>query len=207
MTQKGTKTTKKRVTIYNPEYGLEEFQELRSNREAFFAFMQHFLKQCYIRKWTTKLSNAIKISSILTVSDEAFVLLILENNWDRWMDLNKKSDNKYVPSKRGSENPIVSDVKPMYTNINGRAGSNEVNRGWSKEGIKRFNVLCGMVKEDREENEDGDKELLEQMKPLIKTQSRKRAKLNNPITKAYVDIEINDDGNSSEGSSSDDSDN
>lgn len=77
MTQKGTKTTKKRVTIYNPEYGLEEFQELWSNREAFFAFMQHFLKQCYIRKWTTKLSNAIKISSILTVSDEAFVLLIL----------------------------------------------------------------------------------------------------------------------------------
>ena len=95
----------------------------------------------------------------------------------------------------------------MYTNINGRAGSNEVNKGWSEEGIKRFNVLCGMVKEDREENEDGDKELLEQMKPLIKTQSRKRAKLNNPITKAYVDIDINDDGNSSEGLSSDDSDN
>ena len=122
------------------------------------------------------------------------------------MDLNKKSDNKYVPTKRGSETPIVTDVKPMYTNINRIAGNDEINRGWSEEGIQRFNTLCGMVKEDREENEDADKELLEKLRPLMKTnQSRKRMKLNNPITKAYVDIDIDDDGNSSEVLSSDDS--
>ena len=121
--------------------------------------MQHFLKQSHTKRWSAKTSNATKVSSILTVSDEAFVLLILENNWNRWMDLNKKSDNKYVPTKRGCETPIVTDVKPMYTNINRIAGNDEINRGWSEEGIQRFNTLCGMVKEDREENEDADREL------------------------------------------------
>ena len=84
----------------------------------------------------------------------------------------------------------------------------EMNKGWSKEGIQRFNELCEMVKKDREKNGKADEEPLKEMKPLMKTnQSRKHAKLNDPIAKACVDIDIDDDVNSSEGLSSDGSDN
>lgn len=54
-----------------------------------------------------------------------------------------------------------------------------MNRGWSKEGIQRFNALCGMAKEDREEHKEVCKELLETIRPLMETnQSRKSTKSN-----------------------------
>ena len=107
------------------------------------------------------------------------------------MDINKRLDNECVPSKWGSKNPIVSDVKPVHKNASGitrRDGNKKTNRGWSEEGIQRFNALCGKAnKEDREAHEDVDKELLEKMRPLMETnQSRKRAKLNDPIAKRHM---------------------
>ena len=139
MTGKATKTTKKKITSYKPEYALKDFLELQENKEAFFVFVQHFLKPSYSAKWNRKLDNATGISSIVTVSDEAFVFLVLENNWNRWLDINKQSKNKYVPSKQGSRKPIVSDVLLVFTNVNGavhRSGGNrEVNRRWTEAGI------------------------------------------------------------------------
>ena len=74
---------------------------------------------------------------IITVSDEAFGLLLLENYLDKWKKqfvakangvvLDKKLDGKYTASSKG----------------------NYVFGGWSKAGQKRFNYYVRMVKEDR----------------------------------------------------------
>ena len=166
-------------------------------------FVQHFLKPSYSAKWNRKLDNATGISSIVTVSDEAFVFLVLENNWNRWMDINKQSKNKYVLSKQGSSKPIVSDVLPMFTNVNGDVhrigGSREVDRGWTEAGIQQFNDLCKKIKEDREAHGNADKELLEKMRSTMATKrsSRKHAKLNEPTIKTYIDCQIDDDSSES----------
>ena len=119
------------------------------------------------------------------------------------MDINKQSKNKYVLSKQGSSKPIVSDVLPMFTNVNGDVhrigGSREVNRGWTEAGIWQFNDLCKKIKEDREAHGNADKELLEKMRSMMATKwsSRKRAKLNEPTIKAYIDCQIDDDSSES----------
>ena len=166
-------------------------------------FVKCFLKPSHSAKWNGKLVNATGISSIVTVSDEAFVFLALENNWNGWMDTNKKSKNECAPSKQGSGKPIVSDVSPVFTNVNGgvhrSGGKREVNRGWTEAGVLRFNELCKITKEVREAHGNTDKELLEKMRSTMATKrsSGKRAKLNEPTTKAHVDCQIDDDSSES----------
>jgi len=63
-----------------------------------------------------------------TVSDEAFVLLCLENMWGKWH------------STTGSKHD-----RGKYTN----GGSNRKYSGWSVEGIKRFNELLRLVVKNR----------------------------------------------------------
>jgi hypothetical protein len=75
---------------------------------------------------------------IITVSDEAFGLLLLENHLYKWKKkivakangvvLDKKLDGKYTASSKGN---------------------NYVFGGWSKAGQKRFKYYVRMVKEDR----------------------------------------------------------
>ena len=52
-------------------------------------FFNHFLP-CVVEKhdwkWQTKKEL---ISQVATISDEAFALLILENIWDEWKDMNE----------------------------------------------------------------------------------------------------------------------
>ena len=102
------------------------------------------------------------MSSIVTVTDKAFVLLVLENNWKRWLDINNKSKNKCAPSKRGRGDQATSDVLPLYTNINCVKANarNGGSRGWNETGIKRFNELCCKVKQDRYKNSEVDKATL-----------------------------------------------
>jgi hypothetical protein len=77
---------------------------------------------------------------LVTVSDEAFALLMLENYRDKWIlryeeacsadgrrNTDKRIDGKYTSSVKG------------HTEFG----------GWSRKGIKRFNALCELVEADR----------------------------------------------------------
>ena len=182
------------ANTYIPKYKLESFQQLRENKESFIIYVTKFLKSTYSNTWNKKVNDADSLCSIFTVSDEAFVLLVLENNWERWLDINNKSKNNYIPTKRNrGDKPVESDILPLYTNINGNSANagKEVNRGWTEAGIKRFNELCMTVKEDRKENAVVDREILHEIRPTILSKaSAKRRRLAQSITKAYVDIPI-----------------
>ena len=65
---------------------MDEYKELRKNPEAFNTFVDFFLSM--VTGKTEHLQNiSLKLlQNYITESDEAFTLLLLENNWDNWME-------------------------------------------------------------------------------------------------------------------------
>ena len=87
------------------------------------------------------------LSDIATESDESFLLLTLENNYNRWI-----KEATFV-AKEDGEKPILPHA--LYTNsgcskVKG-SGSSRRFHGWSRIGYLRFNELYGMVNQDRKE--------------------------------------------------------
>ena len=71
--------------------------------------------------------STISKGNIVTITDEAFVSLSIENYWDCWMADSKSHNNKYT---------------------NNRSGHKQY-QGWNAAGLNRFNVLCGYVASSR----------------------------------------------------------
>ena len=201
------KQTYNELETYDPAYSLEDMLQLRQNKEAYIIFVRHFLKPAYSTKWKKKRyeQNIKKIADILTVSDEAFVLLALENNWERWVDINNKAKNNYTASTQGTAS-IDSNVMPKYTHINkkrtdlaSKDPAPAVWRGWNNDGILRFNELCKAVKADRLSNADMDKTILSHIDPKETTQRpQKRRKKMPAVAKAYVESDDDESNTESE---------
>ena len=80
------------------------------------------------------------LSNYATVTDEAFGILVLENQYDHWVDMHNKGVFK------------ESTVLPKYTNGGSSAvcsGKLKRYQGWSVEGINRFNEIFDMVTNDQ----------------------------------------------------------
>ena len=76
------------------------------------------------------------LSKYATVSDEAFAILIFENNFDTWMDMGITKCTK------------TSKVPRKYTNggnFKGKIATSQHNKGWSDAGLHRFNQLFDLV--------------------------------------------------------------
>ena len=80
------------------------------------------------------------LSNIATRSDEAFLVLTLENNYDRWMQESTMGDD---------EDSRKNLSEALYTNSGASKsvgkGSSRRYHGWSVEGYKRFNDLYNQV--------------------------------------------------------------
>ena len=200
--------------IYVPAYALRDMLELRKNKVAYTMFVKTFLKPVYSLKWKAKQYQEDNqgVADMVTVSDEAFVLLALENNYERWLDINNKSKNCYSTLKQGRSTFIDSDVMPKYTWINKKrtdiAGNEEPKanwRGWNDEGIMRFNELCKLIKEDRKKNAKVDKGIFAELEPDDRKQPsrRKRRKKVGAPVKAFVDSDGDDSDSDSAHSDSD----
>lgn len=150
--EEGEKTTE--VTV-RAEFSLEEFFIGRSSPDVYSVFFSCFMP-CVGRKtyWKHIVASASKDEHVATVSNEAFALLILENNWERWMEFYASSGGR-VESLKGKKKPVsITKKLPKYT----RGGiyhkekqqlDGEVGRGWTSEGIRRFNEIYDNVKKDR----------------------------------------------------------
>ena len=114
--------------------------------------------------WKHVIDGAKTDQDVTTTSNEAFTLLVLENHWDRWVNIFNKSDGHVVPT-RGKKSVCVSNILPKYT----RGGilfdariPREDGKGWSALGIRRFNELFDQVKENRRKHPDFIGRFLEQ---------------------------------------------
>lgn len=110
------------------------------------------------------------LSEVATESDEGFVILTLENNYQRWMDEYNLTDEE----KKGK----VTITDALYTNSGssklGGRGSSRRFHGWSREGYLRFNELHGMVKEDRKRRANFELELKKKFEKEYKTKGREQ---------------------------------
>ena len=99
-------------------------QNARSNFVNFDTFCSYFLSNIIGKQTYDKKVIQVTISKIATVSDEAFVMLCLENSMEHWEDEAKEPAEKRLDAK--------------YT-----ASPAEASKygGWTNEGMRRFNKL------------------------------------------------------------------
>jgi len=155
---------------------IDDILKLRKNLKSMNVLCNHFLP-CVVGKkqWQMQIQAGKKINDIATVSDEAFVLLILQNIWQDMMKLD--IDDYYRPKKRKKKSNDESndDDNDESNEDRNNKDSTETNAakekdhskvimghwtnawhgsqrygGWSPEGLNQFNKLVAMVQQDRE---------------------------------------------------------
>jgi len=113
------------------------------NYNCFHYFLKHF-GPCVAgkKKYSEKIMGQKLFSDIATVSDEAFVYFTIERCWNSW-------ESAMSNIEQGKK----TKVKAMYS----EAKANKKYKGWTKEGLLRFDDLCKQVKIDRElNNKEGE---------------------------------------------------
>jgi hypothetical protein len=96
---------------------------------------------------------------IATFSDEALTLLGIENSYEMWNDVYKKSEGEICPVHNDETVPEhwKSSILPKYTRTSKSDPANQRNtkdKRWSSEGILRFNDLRQVVIKDRADHPD-----------------------------------------------------
>ena len=86
------------------------------------------------RKWN-KLSKGLRPSKFVTTSDEAFAMIVIENNAVKWLDMLMN------PNIRTRERKVIGT----------KYSQNQEQVGWSIDGIYRFTVLDSIVKTKRKD--------------------------------------------------------
>ena len=102
------------------------------------------------------------ITDFVTVSDEAFIYLVLENYWNKWTQ---------------------QDAENATTKWTSRRNSGDKCRGWPDEAKLRYNELVVQVLDDRER--DTSKQVEEDFKEHLKAreelnQKRKKERMAQP---------------------------
>ena len=172
MTTTTARVGKQKVTT--PALVMDAFLVGRKNLEAYTVFFDHFVP-CATKKttWDRRLAkadnqpNSSMLQPLCTVSDEAFALLLLENSFDRWLDLFANHKGPVMQRRGLKQRGFQSDVATMYTRGGIKYDRTDITqsvKGWSDAGISRFNELFDHVKEDREQNPDFERVWLEERK-------------------------------------------
>ena len=143
---------------------LNEFRQLRAG--DYHTVLRRFVKPLVgAYTWNNRIRDIhLDPEKLCTPSDEAFAILALENNYLRWLDIFEKNNHE-VPRPERQEGDrkkkCVSNVKPAFTtggNVYDEPSPDELShqktKGWSKEGIARFNELHRMIVADRKEHPD-----------------------------------------------------
>ena len=128
---------------------LADFQQMRkANYEVYELFCDAFVS-CVTGRYKYK-KNILKtrMTHVATVSDEAFAHLLVENSYDRWVDIHNNKDQASVPT--GKRKRWESNKPPKYTfgGLQSVDGSRRY-KGWTDEGINRYNELFQKVARDR----------------------------------------------------------
>lgn len=108
------------------------------------------------RKWN-KMCNMVPMGNIATASDEAFAMLVLENNASKWQD---EVDNPYSDKK----------TRPKAVYSQGTKDSSCSNK-WGRVGITRYLILLHMCMKCR--NEGGKRVVLGDLKEEVLNGNKK----------------------------------
>ena len=141
----------------------------------------YFLKPMLTDKiWKQRChSSVLSHEDFVTVTDESFALLVLENNWDFWV------------AKGEDDEATAEDNPPKYTN---EAKSSRKGKGWNDAGKLRLNEMRKMVTRDRAASHAADFEkvfLKNQLDFKMGTSTKRKRPMKPAAT--TVEIEVLDD--------------
>ena len=124
------------------EIDIEDEEQTLNDNEPFMFLVEHLMGQVHeLRNWKSAKCFQ-RMPNALTVSDEAFVLLSIENCWDAIQDqIQEDEDQESGNGRQG----VYARGKCTNHGMNSRYG------GWSPEGIQRFNKLYELVEKNRNE--------------------------------------------------------
>ena len=143
---------------------MEDFRQLSPIGEP-YVWLCHFMLPAVVG-WKTWNKRKYKepISDIASCSDESFVLLTLENNYDRWIaEVNWLVRNK---DKEAAEKEPKHFPESRFTN-SGKSKQNGRSKrlqGWAREGYLLFNNLYQRVAEDRKRRANFEAEIMTQLR-------------------------------------------
>ena len=120
-------------------------------RDFFSRFIPSIVGPELFRQRIQDNDENVSADTICTTSDEAFALLLIENSFDRWVDIFEKRNG--IPTQRRGDRTkqCDSDIEPMYTHggIKYTTATKTKTKGWTKQGIERYNELFVLVARDR----------------------------------------------------------
>ena len=99
---------------------LKDIMELRKNERLYCDFMIRVVSSVVGKhNWNHRVNTKVKkLDELATATDEACALLLLENSYDRWVDIFKKN-NYQVPTRRhgvkSNTERVESNVPTRYT--------------------------------------------------------------------------------------------
>lgn len=130
-------------------------------------FLTRFVKAVVgVAEWKIRvLQDNFDPNNLCTPTDEAFALVYYENVHDRLLDIFKKNGNQPPNNrKKGRKRLYYSDVPTLYTEggiMFKDPSKKQKSKGWSIDGLKRFNELVRKVREDRKKFPDFMKTVIE----------------------------------------------
>ena len=134
--------------IINPNY---RHYGTDADNEEFFYFVTRILSTINPTITNFKANKKIKlISEMFTIEDEAFALILVHNEVERWID--QLEEDSVTTSASSGEKDIVDSLKTNKKFCDPKSGNRD---GWTKEGIELFNYLCGAVQKLRSDKETG----------------------------------------------------
>ena len=109
------------------------------------------------REWRLKHRKEV-FRKFVTNADEALAMLVLENNVEIWFELANRDSLDLKEDGRDNvkdddNSKSTEETRSITAYTNGGAKSDGTKRGWSKDGIKRYNELYRKVKSIREKGE------------------------------------------------------
>jgi len=130
------------VLKINPEYRKDP------NNECVKWFVENILSSVNTCVTGYKNNKSKKrLSEIFSPTDEAFALLIIENELERWNAHQKKGE------KENEKDKNVKQIKKKF--VDGASGKKGTG-AWSKAGMRQFSILCKQVKEIRFDSIKGE---------------------------------------------------
>ena len=199
--------TREDTVVHQYRYSLKEIRKIsdmwqqgRKNIKLYTIFFDHFLT-CVIKKTVLnhQVSVATNDSTLCTVSNKAFALLLLENSNSRWVGIYQLQKGEVTPKRGQKRREFESDVPNKYTKggiVYDKTVKNNDPKGWSAEGIQRFNELYDMVKKDRKAHTFTNNWLTKRKARLLDANQTRKRRHPQPQTQIeLIDSEGEDSGN------------
>jgi hypothetical protein len=189
----------------------KQFLSGRKKVTAFHVMLDRFVP-CIVGKTVFKerLKSAKVEEDVYTICDETFCLLVIENYYDRWVDMFENGQTNSSTKPKSKEWQWRSDVKTKYTEggIRFREPEQEQanepkedenneeevkgvqSKGWSDAGIQRHNALFQIVKQDRSKRPKPFRRWLKEKQDELQSQERAKPRPTIPATFLPITTEI-----------------